>query len=108
MEKCRKIQYPMMESTAKQNVPGPGRQPVHAVGDVHRVGRAHHDEHGEDDPARPGPRLMPMASARVNDSAVDVWAQCTASSAKASAQTSCAADFPRLFSPRLRRWCTLM
>ena len=49
-----------------------------------------------------------MASARVNDSAVDVWAQCTASSAKASAQTSWAADLARLFSPRLRRWCTLM
>ena len=49
-----------------------------------------------------------MASARVNDSAVEVWAQCTASSAKASAHTSWAADLPRLFSPRLRRWWTLM
>ena len=57
---------------------------------------------------RYGPRLMPMASARVNESAVDVWAQCTASSAKTSAHTSWAADLPRLFSPRLRLWCTLM
>ena len=27
MEKCRKIQYPMMESTAKQNVPDPAASP---------------------------------------------------------------------------------
>ena len=49
-----------------------------------------------------------MASTRVNDSAVDVWAQCTASMAKISAHTSCAPDLPRLFSPRLRLWWTLM
>ena len=49
-----------------------------------------------------------MTSMRVNDSAVDVWAQCTASTAKASAQAICAADLPRLFSPRLRLWWTLM
>ena len=54
------------------------------------------------------PRLMPITSARVNESAVEAWAQCTANSAKTRAQTSWAADFPRLFSPRLRRWCTLM
>ena len=54
------------------------------------------------------PILMPMASERVNDSAVEVWAHCTASSAKASAHTSWAAAFARLFSPRLRRWGTLM
>ena len=55
------------------------------------------------------PRLMPMASARVKESAVDVWAQCTAKFGEdQSAQPSWAADFPRLFSPRLRRWCTLM
>jgi hypothetical protein len=27
MAKCRKIQYPMMESTAKQNVPAPAASP---------------------------------------------------------------------------------
>ncbi len=40
---------------------------------------------------------------RVNESCVEVCAQYTASNAKASAHTSCAADLPRLLSPRLRR-----
>ena len=49
-----------------------------------------------------GPRLMPITSMRVKDSAVDVWAQYTDNTAKTSAQAICAPDFPRLFSPRLR------
>ena len=57
---------------------------------------------------RTGPRLIPMASDRVNDRAVDVCAQLTANSAKASAHANCAADLPRLFRPRLRRWWILM
>ena len=51
---------------------------------------------------------MPITSIRVNDNAVDVWAQYTDSSAKTSAQATCAPDLPRLFSPRLRLWFTLM
>ena len=39
-----------MASTAKQKVDDPAASPSTPVGDVHRVGRADHDEHGEDDP----------------------------------------------------------
>ena len=54
------------------------------------------------------PRLIPIGCALVKESAVDVWAQCTASSAKTMAQASWAPDLARLFRPRLRRRCTLM
>ena len=54
------------------------------------------------------PRSMPGTVERVNDSAVEVWAQCRASSAKSTAQPTWAADFARLFNPRLRLWRTLI
>ena len=107
MEKCRKIQYPMMESTAKQNVPAPAASPstpsvmFTALDDPTMTSTAKITQTGL-------AKVDARASMRVNESAVDVCAQYTASTAKASAHTSCAADFPRLLSPRLRRWCTLM
>ena len=41
-------------------------------------------------------------STRVNDRAVEVWAQCTASSAKSTPTTIWATSLPRLLRPRLR------
>ncbi len=92
----------MMDSTAKQNVPEPAARPstpsvmltaldAPTITITAKSTQSH------------SPRSMPMASARVKESAVEVWAQCTASSANTSAQISWAADFPRLFRPRLRR-----
>ena len=107
MATCRKIQYPMMDRTAKQNVPAPAARPstpsvMFTALDEPTITTTAKITHTT------SPRSTPMASDRVNESAVDAWAQCTASSAKTIAHTSCAADFPRLLSPRLRRWCTLM
>ncbi len=54
------------------------------------------------------PRCSPGDTARVNDSAVEAWAQCTASSEKTTPAAIWAANLARLFSPRLRWWRTLI
>ena len=97
----------MMESTAKQKVPEPAASPstpsvMFTALEVPTMTRTAKTTHPT------WPEVDAEASARVNDSAVEVWAQCTASSAKTSAHTSWAADLARLLSPRLRRWRTLM
>ena len=53
------------------------------------------------------PRCQPGELALVNDSDVDVWAQCTANSAKKAATATWAASFARLLRPRLRLLRTL-
>src|ERR1700685_472924 len=107
MEKCRKIQYPMIESTAKQKVPDPAARP--STPSVMFTALDAPTMTTTANTIQPtGPRLTPITSMRVNDNAVEVWAQYTASTAKTSAQATCAPDLPRLFSPRLRLWVTLM
>ena len=54
------------------------------------------------------PRLRPGTSERVKDSAVEVWAQWRASSAKTMAHAELRPDLARLLSPRLRLWRTLI
>ena len=54
------------------------------------------------------PSCRPGVAERVNDKAVEVWAQCRASSAKSRATATWAPALARLFSPRLRRWVTLI
>ena len=90
MYSCRKIQYPMMERTAKQNVPDPAANPstpsvMFTALEVPTMTTTANTTQPTE------PRLIPMGSARVNESAVEVWAQCTASSAKTMAQASWAA-----------------
>ena len=100
MATCRKIQYPMIDSTAKQNVPDPAASPstpsvMLTALDVPTMTRT----------AKIDPPDLPEVDAdgtsdRVKESAVEVCAQCTASTAKTSAQTSCAAELRRACSAR--------
>ena len=97
----RKIQYPMIASTAKQNVEAPAASPstpsvMLTAFDVPTMTSTAKTTHPT------CPRLIPGTLRRVKESAVDVWAQCKASSAKRTAQPTWAADFARLFNPRLR------
>ncbi len=97
----------MIERTKKQNVPEPAARPS-----TPSVMLTAFDAPTMTSTAKMTqptfPMLMPMASERVNERAVEVCAHCTARMAKTSAHTNCATDFARLFSPRLRRWWTLM
>ena len=91
----------MIASTAKQNVEAPAASPstpsvMLTAFDVPTMTSTAKTTHPT------WPRSMPGTLERVKDSAVEVWAQCRASSAKSTAHPTWARDLARLFKPRLR------
>ena len=82
----RKIQYPMIASTAKQNVEAPAASPS-----TPSVMLTAFDVPTMTTTAKTTqpiwPRSTPGTLERVKESAVEVWAQCKASSAKSTATT---------------------
>ncbi len=80
---CRKIQYPMIARTAKQKVDDPAARPstpsvrltALEVPTMTTTAKITHPT---------CPSSIPGTVIRVNDSAVEVWAQCSANSAKST------------------------